>query len=102
LSQLTGNRFGQLLAPTRRTIGGAHVTGPHPPGGHPPAMSWVGCVNSGRQTKNPPTGPRMPMRSPCSNSSTRDGDTSPPGSRATAISTNSPDATLTTEKDRTA
>ena len=52
----------------------------------PPPTSRTGDLFSGRQTNQPPTGPRTSTRSPGSITSVRYGDTSPSGTRSTVSS----------------
>jgi hypothetical protein len=57
----------------------------------PPAMSVTG-TRPGRQTNQPPTGPRSSHGSPTFRMSVRYGETSPPSTRCTVSSTRLPSA----------
>ena len=56
----------------------------------PPPNSSTGSVSPGRQTNQPPIGPRSSNRFPGRSSSVRYGDTSPSASRSTVNSTRLP------------
>jgi hypothetical protein len=58
----------------------------------PPATSSTGAVLSGRQTNQPPIGPRISTWSPGSMTRVRYGETSPSGTSSTVSSTRSPSA----------
>ena len=86
-------------APVRSRVRSIAISGTSP---EPPATSCTGSDCSGRQTNQPPSGPRISSTSPTATTWVRYGDTSPSSSPSTVTSTVVPSLADAIEYDRVA